>query len=80
MYTSVVVDCKLILYADDSAILFSHNDPEVISQNLESCSNWLADNKSLHLGKTECVLFGPGRKLNNIKSFIVKCKEQVIKS
>ena len=35
---------------------------------------------SLHLGKTECVLFGPRRKLNNIKSFNVKCKEQVIKS
>ena len=46
---------------------------------MESCSNWLVDNKlSLHLGKTECVLFGPRRKLNNIKSCNVKCKEQVI--
>ena len=33
MYTSVTADCKLIIYADDSAILFSHKDPEVISQN-----------------------------------------------
>ena len=85
MYTSVSADCKLILYADDSAILFSHNDPEIISQKLsevmESCSNWLVDNKlSLHLGKTECVLFGPRRKLNSIKIFNVKCKEQFIKS
>ena len=48
---------------------------------MESCSNWLVDNNlSLHLGKTECVLFGPRRKLNNIKSFNVKGKEQVIKS
>ena len=74
MYTSVSADCKLILYADDSAIFFSHKDPEVISQKLsevmESCSNWLVDNTlSLHLGKTECVLFGPRRKLNNIKNF-----------
>ena len=86
MYTSVSADCKFILYADDSAILFSHKDPEVISQKLseviESWSNWLVGNKlSLHLlGKTECVLFGPRRKLNNIKSFNVKCKENVIKS
>ena len=44
MYTSVSADCKLILYVDVSAILFSHKDPEVISQKLsevmESCSNW----------------------------------------
>ena len=44
MYTSVSADCKLILYADDSDIIFSHKDPEVISQKLsevmESCSNW----------------------------------------
>ena len=77
MFTSVSVDCKLILYADDSAILFSHKNPEV----MESCSSWLVDNKlSLHLGKTECVLFGPRKKLKNIKNFNVKCKDQVIKS
>ena len=63
MYISVSADCKLF-YADDSAILFSHKDPDVISQKLseviESRSNWLVDNKlSLHLGKTGCVLFGP---------------------
>ena len=29
LYTSVGADCKLILYADDSAILFAHKDPEV---------------------------------------------------
>ena len=68
MVTSVSADCELILYADDSAIMFAHKNHEVISQKLsnvmESCSNWLVDNKlSLHLGKTECVLFGPRRKL-----------------
>ena len=53
IYTSVSADCKLILYADDSAILFAHKDQEVISQRLskvmKSRSNWLVDNtKSLH--------------------------------
>ena len=61
---SVLTVRMLILYAVDSAILFSHKDQEVISQKLseviESCSNWLVDNKlSLHRGKTECVQFGP---------------------
>ena len=43
MVTSVSADCKLILYADDSAIMFAHKNHEVISQKLsnvmESCSN-----------------------------------------
>ena len=60
MVTSVSADCKLILYADDSAIMFAHKNHKVISQKLsnvmESCSNWLVDKLSLHLGKTECVL------------------------
>ena len=55
--------CKLLLYADASAILFSHREVNVISdrlgKELKSCSNWLIDNKlSLHLGKSECILFG----------------------
>ena len=71
MATSIDADCKLILYADDSAILFSHRDPETISIKLgtalESCSDWLVDNKlSLHLGKTECIMFGPMRKLKDV--------------
>ena len=55
MSTSVDADCKLILYADDSAILFAHKDADFISQKLskvlDQTSNWLVDNKlSLHLG------------------------------
>ena len=78
-------ECKLILYADDSAIIFAHKNYEVISQKLsnvmESCSNWLVDNKlSLHLGKTEFVLFGPSRKLRSITNFHVQCKDHIIKA
>ena len=65
---SIDSDCKLLLYADDSTILFSHSDPDQIANKLgkvlKSCSDWLVDNKlSLHLGKTECILFGPKTKL-----------------
>ena len=74
MSMSISGECKLMLYADDSAILYSHKDPRVISerlgQELEPCSKWLVDNKlSLHLGKTESILFGSKRKLKKIKDF-----------
>ena len=85
MSISIDSECKLILDADDSAILFSHKDPNVISQKLwkflENCSTWLLDNKlSLHMGKTECILFGPPRKLKNIDKFEVVYDNHVIKS
>ena len=48
---------------------------------MESCSNWVVDNKlSLHLGRTECVLFGPRRKLRSITNFHVQCKDHIIKA
>ena len=83
MSTSISSKCKLILYADDSAILFSHKDPEIISkvlgQELENCSNWLVDNKlSLHLGKTECILFGSKHRLSKISDFNVTCNGHTI--
>ena len=85
MSISINSDCKLLLYADDSTIIFSHKNPEFISQKLgkelESCSEWLIDNKlSLHLGKTECILFGPKRKLTTVTDFQITCHGHVIKS
>ena len=85
MSISIDKDCKLILYADDSAIFFAHKDPVVISAKLSSvlsqCSSWLVNNKlSLHLGKTECILFGPKRKLKNFSDFTICCNNHVIQS
>ena len=80
MQTSISSFCKLILYADYSAILFSHKDPshirQVLGKELENCSKWLIDNKlSLHLGKTECILFGSKRKLSKIDEFNIDLKQ-----
>ena len=85
METSIDSDCKLILYADDSAIFYAHKDPHIISRKLGSvldkCSTWLVNNKlSLHLGKTECILFGPKRKLSGFKDLSIVCNNHVIKS
>ena len=73
-------ECKLMLYADDSALFYSHRDPRVISgrlgKELESCSKWLVDNKlSQYLGKTESILFGSKRKLKKVKDFSITCNE-----
>ena len=50
------VKCKLLLYADDSALLASSSDvseiEEILKRELESVSEWLAENRlSLHLGE-----------------------------
>ena len=85
MPSSIDPDCKLILYADDSAIMFAHDNPDFISEKLshvmKNCSDWLVDNKlSLHLGKTESMLFGSVPKLKKVKQFNVSCNGHVIPS
>ena len=64
-------------------ILFSNKDPDQIAHKLgkilESCSDWLVDNKlSLHLGKTEFILFGSKRKLKKGKDIKVTCNGHTI--
>ena len=73
------IKCRLMLYADDSALLVSGKNPNVIAQTLseelESCRNWLINNKlSLHLGKTESILFGTQNKLKTVNNFQIICK------
>ena len=75
IYTAV--RCKLLLYADDSALLVSGKDTQLIqeslSSELEAAREWLINNKlSLHLGKTESILFGSKRKLNTCSSIQVR--------
>ena len=66
---SAVVKNKLLLYADDSTILVSGKRKDIIESalgtKLETVSEWLICNKlSLHLGKTESVLFGSKQRLS----------------
>ena len=58
----ISVKCNLLSYADDSVIVVSGKDPNSISKTLgvelTSCNQWLIDsNRSLHVGKTECLIF-----------------------
>ena len=81
---SAVVENKLLLYADDSGILVtgkSISDIELIlSKELEKISNWLTDNKlSLHIGKTESILFGSKPRLRPQSTLNISCNGQSIK-
>ena len=81
----ISITCKLLLYADDSALMIAGSDPKIIaetlSNELKSCRQWLVDNKlSLHVGKTEAILFGTKRKLRKVPSFAVKCDNETIKN
>ena len=72
------VNCNLLFYADDSALFTSGKDSKVISETLrkepECCRQWLVDNKlSLHLGKTESILFGTKIRLSSAEKCEVTC-------
>ena len=59
---------KLLLYAEDSAMLVSdkcrHDIENILSSEMAKLSQWLISNKlSLHLGKTESILFCSRQKL-----------------
>ena len=50
-----------------------------LSSELSTCRKWLIDNRlSLHLGKTECILFGPKRKLGTNVNFTIKLDDTVV--
>ena len=66
------VDCDLLLYADDSALLIRRKSiidiEQKLSEELAKLNVWLIENKlSLHLGKTESLLFASTRKLKQQK-------------
>ena len=63
------VKCKLLLYADDSALLVSGKDvleiERILSVELGAVSERLFENRlSLHLGKTQSILFGSKKRIS----------------
>ena len=70
---------ELSLYADDSTLVASgKNAAELgryLSDQLARCKDWMVDNRlSLHLGKTECILIGSGRRLRDAHDYRVMCE------
>ena len=77
------VSCRLILYADDSALLVSGTSVSVIEETfgheLTFLSKWLVDNKlSIHLGKTESILFGSNKKIHKQSTMNIICGDNEV--
>ena len=75
------VTCELLLYADDSCLLFQHKDvkkiEEILTTNFSSLCDWFVDNKlSIHFGddKTKVILFSPKSKAKNADSLNISYK------
>ena len=81
------VDCDVFLYANDSCLVYQHNDVSKIEQNLRKIfsiiCDWFVYNKlNIHFGedKTKCTLFGTKQKLNktgilNIRHGTIQIKQ-----
>ena len=76
----------LLLYADDSCILYQQKDVVQIEKRLnedfENLCDWFVDNKlNIHFGddKTKSIIFASKRKAKNIRQLNIKYKEINIK-
>ena len=67
------VNCDLLLYTDDTGLIFQHKDINIIEQqlnrNFSNICDWFVDNKlSIHFGedKTKSILFAPLNKCKKL--------------
>ena len=80
---SSAVSNKLLLHADDSAILvadeYLSNIERVLQNELEIVSEWLVDNKlSLHSALSKSILFGTRPRLKSLSVLSITCNGTVI--
>ena len=75
------LSCDLLLYADDSCLIFQHKDvkeiEKVLNQNFSDLCDWFVDNKlSIHFGedKTKCVYLQVKIKLKKLNPLILFIK------
>ena len=77
------VDCDLLLYADDSCLVFTSKNPKRIEKNLNrnfnSLCDWFVDNKlRIHFGedKTKSIVFGTKRRLKHLEDINI-CRNDI---
>ena len=80
------VSCDLLLYTDDSSLLFADqnfdNNENNLNMNFNLLCDWFVDNKlSIHLGedKTKSILFGTKRKLKGLRELDIRYGDVKIK-
>ena len=76
-------DIKMLLYADDTILLCSDKDPNIVSDKLSkalsNCQHWFTNNKLvMHSGKTESILITSIRKQHLKNNYIIHHAGQTI--
>ena len=82
----LAVSCELLLYADDSCLVYQHKEVEVIKQefsrDFSDLCEWFLDNRlSIHFGedKTKSILFGTKHRLKKSSPLQIKYNDIDIK-
>ena len=80
------VECNLLLYADDTCLIFQHKDiseiERILNKNFSSLCDWFVDNKlSIHFGedKTKSILFSSKHMIKKSKPLNIIYKNIKIK-
>ena len=80
------VKSNLLLYADDSCLMYQYKDitiiKKILNEDFENICDWFVDNKlSIHFGvdKTKSILFTSKRRAKNIRKLNRRKKELNIK-
>ncbi len=65
--------CNVVLYADDTILLFAHKDPDIIKHTLETdlegAQHWFNCNKlNLNVSKCKWMMFGTIQRLKSTKA------------
>ena len=72
--------CKIVLHADDTAIVFAHKDvltiQSTLQQDLSALSSWFYKNSLvINSSKTNILSFGTNKRLANVNNLILKLDE-----
>ena len=70
-----VNECKILLYADDTVVYFSHKNVShletILNEEVNKVAKWMSNNHlilNLKKGKTESLLFGTAKRLSKESS------------
>ena len=79
---SEAVNCELLLYADDTCLIFQHNDIEIeiqFNRNFTLICDWFLDNKlSIHFGKdkTKSIIFSSKCKIKKASPLNIQYEDK----
>ncbi len=84
-FTQSINLCKVVLYADDTILLFANKDPDIIKHTLQSdhsAQHWFNCNKlNQHVSKCKWIMFGTVQRLRRTKAtdlFLTYLKWQLL--